>query len=502
MRPEVPEAGGAARTAIAAGPSAESASAPAAVGFWTAFRFWLKLGCINFGGPTGQIAVMHQELVERRRWISEERFLHALSYCMLLPGPEAQQLAIYIGWLLHRTAGGLAAGIFFVLPGSLFMLLLSWIYAAHGRLAPVQAAFYGLRSAVIAIVAAALLRIAARALRGNLHRGLAAAAFVALFFLGAPFPVVVLGAGALGWWVARRPAGERQVPADSLEKVPAESSAGAGQAGAKQVPAASLEGVPAASLEGVPAASLAGRTAYPSWRRVARVLVLGLLLWWGPLLGLAALRGSDDVLTREALFFSKAAMVTFGGAYSVLAYIQQEAVHRYGWLLPGQMVDGLALAETTPGPLILVTQFVGYLGAYRHPGALAPATAGALGAAVTVWATFAPCFLWIFLGAPYIERLRRERRLAAALAAITAAVVGVILSLAVWLTLHSLFHQVGEIALWGAHLPWPDPRSLDLVALALATAIFVGLRRWSWPIPWVVAGAAAVGLLLHVLGLR
>jgi chromate transporter len=263
-----------------------------------------------------------------------------------------------------------------------------------------------------------------------------------------------------------------------------------------------LEGVPADSSNQVPADSLASGTAYPSWGRVARVLGLGLLLWWGPLAGLATLRGTDDVLSREAFFFGKAAMLTFGGAYAVLAYIQQEAVHRYGWLLPGQMVDGLALAETTPGPLILVTQFVGYLGAYRHPGGLAPATAGALGAAVTVWATFAPCFLWIFLGAPYIERLRRERRLSAALAAITAAVVGVILSLALWLTLHSLFRQVGEVQLLGAHLPWPEPRSLDLVALALAASIFTGLRRWSWPIPWVVAGAAAAGLLLHVLGVR
>ncbi len=335
----------------------------ASVSFRDAFRFWLKLGFINFGGPSGQIAIMHQELVEKRRWIDEERFLHALNYCMLLPGPEAQQLATYVGWLLHGTGGGLVAGLFFVLPGFLVLLALSWLYAAHGRLAPVAAVFSGLRAAVIAIVTVALLRLGARALRGRAALLIAAAAVVAIFALAVPFPAIVLGAGLLGL---------------ALERARPGALAGANAASA-----------------GARGGSLAAAPAHAR-RRAVRVLAVGLAAWWLPLLLVIAIRGRQDVLSQEAVYFSQAAMVTFGGAYAVLAYVNQAAVGHFGWLLPGQMLDGLALAETTPGPLILVLEFVGFVAAWRHPGGLDPLLAGVLGATVTVWATFAPCFLWIF----------------------------------------------------------------------------------------------------------
>ena len=401
--------------------------------FREAFRFWLTLGFINFGGPAGQIALMHRELVDRRRWIGEERFLHALNYCMLLPGPEAQQLAIYVGWLLHGVRGGLVAGLLFIAPAFGIMLGLSWAYAVHGQVAWVAAVFAGLRAAVIAIVAAAVLRIGKRALTGTGARLIAAAAFLALFVFGAPFPLVIGVASAIGWATSR--------------------------SGASPV---------------APPPAIAN----PAPRgRPLRTLAVGLAAWWVPLLAVIAVLGRDHVLAREAVFFSKAAMVTFGGAYAVLAYIDQAAVHEYGWLEPGHMLDGLGLAETTPGPLIMVTEFVGYLGAFRNPGGFSPAVAGALGAAVTVWATFAPCFLWIFLGAPYIERLRGRRRLDAALSAITAAVVGVILNLAVGLAWHTLFRD-------GA---------IDFFALALAIVCFAGLTRGRWPDALVIVGSALAG---------
>lgn len=425
------------------------------VAFKEALLFWLRLGFISFGGPAGQIAVMHQELVQRRKWISNERFLHALNYCMLLPGPEAQQLAIYVGWLLHRTWGGLVAGGLFVVPGALVMLALSWVYAAHGALAWVGAIFHGLRAAVLAIVVAAVIRIGTRALRHPALVALAAAAFVAIFFFHVPFPAIVLCGGLIGW------AGGRLRPEvfRSPENAERETHLRAG-----------------------PAAS-------PSRWRAVKVLAAGLLLWWGPLAGVALWRGPGDVLTAEAVFFSKAAMVTFGGAYAVLPYVGQAAVDHYGWLVPGQMLDGLGLAETTPGPLILVAEFVGFLGAYRNPGDLSPLVAATLGAAVTLWATFAPCFLWIFLGAPYIERLRGHARLNAVLTAITACVVGVILNLAVWLGLHALFGSPDTIGL--AHL--------DLFTLAVAVVVFAGMHRFRWGIIPVVLGSAAAGLLMGAL---
>jgi len=405
--------------------------------FEEAFRFWLTLGFINFGGPAGQIALMHRELVERRKWIGEERFLHALNYCMLLPGPEAQQLAIYVGWLLHGARGGLVAGTLFIAPAFVLMLALSWAYAVHGPVSWVAALFGGLRAAVIAIVAAAVLRIGARALTRPGARLIAAAAFLALFVFDAPFPLVVGAAAAIGWVSSR-----------------------SGKSPASPPP-------PIAEATHIPR------------RRPFLTLAAGLAAWWLPLLGVIAVFGRDHVLSREAAFFSKAAMVTFGGAYAVLSYIDQAAVHDYGWLEPGHMLDGLGLAETTPGPLIMVTEFVGYLGAFRNPGGLSAEVAGALGAAVTVWATFAPCFLWIFLGAPYIERLRGRRSLDAALSAITAAVVGVILNLAVVLALHTLF---------------PDG-SLDPFALVLALVCFVGLTRGRWPDALVIVGSALAGVV-------
>jgi len=441
------------------------------VTFREALLFWLRLGFVSFGGPSGQIAIMHQELVERRRWISNERFLHALNDCMLLPGPEAQQLAIYVGWLLHRTAGGLVAGGLFVLPGSLLMLALSWLYAAHGHLFWVEAIFYGLRAAVLAIVAAAVLRIGSKALRHPVMIALAAAAFVAIFFFKVPFPAIVISAGFLGL------AGGRVWP--KVFGSPRARSAAGGETTLVD------DHHPAAEHT------------RPTIARAARVVAIGLLIWLGPLAAVGVWRGTGDVLTNEAIFFSKAAMVTFGGAYAVLPYVQQAAVDHYAWLVPGQMLDGLGLAETTPGPLILVAEFVGFLAAWQHPADLPPLLAGTLGAAVTLWATFAPCFLWIFLGAPFIEHLRGRRSLDAALNAITASVVGVILNLAVWFGLHALFGTVIEHHVAAMTVSVPTLRTLDPFALALAVIAFIGMSWYRWGIIPVVLGSAAAGLLVR-----
>ena len=440
--------------------------------FGEAFRYWLKLGCTNFGGPTAQIAVLHHDLVEERRWISNDRFLHALNYCMLLPGPEAQQLATYIGWLLHRTRGGLVAGTLFVLPGFVFMLALSWIYAAHGDIASVGASFYGLRAAVIGVVAAATLRIGTKALKNRAMQLVAALAFVGIFFFHIPFPAIVLGAALIGLIGARlRPA---------LFLVASDHGASAPETVLR-------DDAPAAAHQ------------RPSWRRALVVLVVGLVVWWGPLAAVIAWRGSGDVLSQEALYFSKAAMVTFGGAYAVLSYINQAVVQTFGWLEPGQMVTGLGLAETTPGPLILVTEFVGFLAAYRNPAGLHPIAAGVLGALVTTWATFAPCFLWIFLGAPFIEHLRGNRALSAALSTITAAVVGVILNLAVWFSIQTLFREVGERTWFAMTIPVPRFGSLDPFACVVASVAFVGLWRLKWNLIATIATSAGAGLVWKLL---
>jgi chromate transporter len=426
----------------------EGDAAAPSVSFAEACRYWVTLGFVNFGGPTGQIAMMHRDLVDRRRWISEERFLHALNYCVLLPGPEAQQLAIYVGWLLHGTRGGLVAGIGFVLPSVVILLALSWIYVTAGGVPLVAALFYGLKPAVVAIVLEASLRIGRRALKSVLLVTIAIASFIGNAGLGVPFPVLVLAAGAVGFVVGRvRP---------DLLGLPA------GDAGSLVMPDA-------------PAPYGSG------WRRNLRVIAVGLLLWMLPIVALLLWRGPESVFVHEALFFSRAALITFGGAYAVLGYIRDVAVGHYGWLGAGEMMDGLGLAETTPGPLIMVTQFVGFLGAWHHPEGLPPAIAGTLGALVTTWVTFVPCFIWIFLGAPYIERLRGNRHLTAALSGVTAAVVGVIVNLAVAFAVHA-FLPAGR---------------LDPFAVAMAILAFVALQRWHLPMPLVIAASAASGLLVR-----
>jgi chromate transporter len=430
---------------------------------------WAKIGLLSFGGPAGQIALMHKELVEERRWIDEERFLHALNYCTLLPGPEAQQLATYIGWLMHRTIGGLVAGLFFVLPGFVAMLALSVLYAELGDLEIVTALFFGLKAAVLAIVVEAVIRIGRRALKSKLLVGVAVAAFVAIFFFEVPFPLVVLGAAIIGL------AGQRLV---------------GGSTGAARTKAD--DGGPSV-IDRMAERGELGHTR-PSFARAARTVVVCLLLWFGPIAALALL-GANPIYVEEGLFFSQTAVVTFGGAYAVLAYIGQRAVESYGWLAPGEMLDGLGLAETTPGPLIMVVQFVGFLGAYRHPGDLPPLLAGTLGATVTVWVTFVPCFLFIFAGAPYVEKLRQNRWLGAALAAITAAVVGVISNLSIWFAAHTLFGVVDERHVGPLRLLVPDLATVDFAAVVLAAGAMVATLRFKVGVLPVLAACAALGIL-------
>lgn len=430
------------------------------MGFWEAFRYWLKLGFINFGGPSGQIALMHKALVEEKRWLSEERFLHALNYCMLLPGPEAQQLAIYIGWLLHRIVGGIVAGVFFVLPSVFILLALSWIYAVHGNISWVAGLFYGLKPAVVAVVAEAVIRIGKKTLKNSILLGLAAGAFTAIYVYQVPFPVIVLAAGVIGF------AGNQMLPGRLSFSSDALNSA--------------KEGLSATAISDDDPPQEHTR---PKWSRLFKVVVACLSVWWTPIILLGAVRGWDDIFVREGIFFSKAAMVTFGGAYSVLAYLAQQAVHRYGWIRPEQMLDGLGLAETTPGPLIIVTQFVGFMGAFNHPHGFDPVMAGIMGGLVSTWATFAPCFLWIFVGAPFIEYLRGNRHLTGILTSITAAVVGVMLNLAVFFTQHAL-------------LPTGGP---DWFGIALAITAFLVLRCWHWGMPAVIGSAVTLGLLWKVV---
>ncbi len=409
-----------------------------------------RIACLSFGGPAGQIAVMHRILVEEKRWISEDRFLHALNFCMLLPGPEAQQLATYCGWLLHRVAGGLVAGLLFVLPGFLAMMALSVVYAAYGEVGLVASLFLGLKAAVLAIVVQAVIRIGKRALKNGWAVAIAAAAFVAIFLFGVPFPLIVLVAGLIGYAAEKT---GRPAPAVDDKADMSEQSHHGGAAGGQSHPT------------------------QPSARSAFLTALICLVVWLLPVAALIFALGPDDVYSQIAVFFSKMAVVTFGGAYAVLAYVAQEAVGTYGWMEPGEMLDGLGLAETTPGPLIMVTQFVGYLAAFRDPGSLDPFLAGVLGACLTTWVTFAPCFLWIFAGAPFIESLRGNRALSAALSAITAAVVGVILNLAVWFSLHVLFAEVQELQRYGLSLDVPVAASLDPLALGLflvaMAAIFV-----------------------------
>jgi chromate transporter len=419
--------------------------------FKQALAIWAKIGVLSFGGPAGQIALMHRVLVDEQRWIAEDRFLHALNFCMLLPGPEAMQLATYVGWRLHGTLGGLAAGLLFVLPGALVVLALSIAYALFGHLPLVEAAFVGIKAAVLVIVIEALLRVARRALRRPHDWMIAAAAFVAIFFFAVPFPFVIAAAALAGYLLADR----RVTPHSRTQAAP------------------------------VPLA------------QTLRTAGLWLALWIVPLLALASIFGRDHVTTDIAIFFSKLAIVTFGGAYSVLAYMAQAAVETYGWLTAGEMLDGLGLAETTPGPLILVTEFVGFLAGYRQGGE--PKLAfGLLGAAITLWATFTPCFLWIFVGAPYIERLSGSPRLAGALSGVTAAVVGVILNLSLWFALHVFFAKVEPVWQGPLRLWLPDPSTLDLEAFLLAGLAAILLLTLHLGIAVTLALTAAAALIASI----
>jgi chromate transporter len=444
-------------------------STPLLPSFGEALRVWTRVALQSFGGPAGQIAVMHRILVEEKRWISEERFLHALSYCMLLPGPEAQQLATYVGWLLHRTRGGLLAGALFVLPGFVAILGLSLIYAAYARVPLVDGVFFGIKAAVLALVLEALQRIGRRALVHPLQLGIAALAFVAIFFFGAPFPWIIAAAAAIGLLATRlAPEVFREAP-----RPPPAQAALADALLDRQRPAHTL----------------------PSTSRALALAALYLVLWWTPAALLALARGTHDVFTTIALFFGKVASVTFGGAYAVLPYVAQQAVETHGWLTPGEMLDGLGMAETTPGPLIMVVQFVGFLGAYRSPGALEPWLAGTLAAVLTTWMTFVPSFLWIFVGAPYAEALRESRALRGALAAITAAVFGVVLNLALWFALHTLFGVVEARSLGPIVLQTPDPRTLDLAAAAIALGAIVATFRFHVSMLPLIGSCALLGVV-------
>ena len=426
-------------------------STPPAPSFREAFRFWLRLGFISFGGPSGQIAIMHTELVEKKKWISESHFLHALNFCMLLPGPEAQQLAIYIGWLLHKTRGGIAAGALFVIPSIFVLWALSYVYVAFGNIPWIAAIFYGLKPAVLAIVAAAVIRIGSKALRNAVMWSLALAAFVAIYFFRVPFPLIVISAGILGL------IGGKILP-DYFHRENAHPD--------------------------IDLAHKAEIHAKPTLLRALKISATWIVIWALPLALAGIFLGSQHTIFLEGIFFSKAAVVTFGGAYAVLPYVSQQAVENYHWLGPGQMLDGLGLAETTPGPLIMVLQFVGFLGGWNHPGNLPPLVSATLGALVTTWTTFVPCFLWVFLGAPYLEKLRGVKQLTAALSTVTAAVVGVILNLAVWFGLHVIF---------------PSTRQVDWFAVIVCAVAFIGMLRWKWNIIPVVLGSGLAGLIFKLM---
>ncbi len=428
------------------------------VSFREALGYWVRLGFINFGGPAGQIAIMHRDLVDRRRWVSNGEFLRALNFCMVLPGPEAQQLATYVGWRLHGLLGGLMAGLWFILPSVFVLLGLSWLVAAHGDVAWVAGLLYGVQPVVVAIVVEAIMRIGRRTLH---HWGLflfAAAAFLAIYVFKVPFPLIVLTAAILGlvlgrWWP--HVFGPREQTHSPGEETPSSRKAVA---------------------------------AFPPISRAVAFLAVFFVLWAVPVGALVLWRGLESVHVREALFFTGAAFVTFGGAYSVLSYVAASAVNVYGWLGPDQMIQGLALAESTPGPLIMVLQYVGFLGGWNVPGDLPPFLSGLLGALTVTYVTFLPCFMFIFVGAPYIEALAGQKQLQAAMTGVTAAVVGVILNLAVFFGGHVLFPQGAGGA------------GLDLFALGLAIAAFWVLWRWHWPIPGVVLGGAVLGMAWHLLG--
>jgi chromate transporter len=420
--------------------------------FGEALRVWLKIGCLGFGGPAGQIALMHRVLVDEKKWVEESRYLHALNFCMLLPGPEAQKLATYVGWLLHGVRGGLAAGILFVLPGALVMLAVSMLYVLGSGIPVVEGALFGIKAAVLVIVVEALIRIGRRSLKSRLLIGIAAFAFVGIFFLDLSFPLIVAAAGAAGYWL---------LPGSAIEK---------------------------------PAAPMPGR-----WQQAGRAAIVGLVLWWAPIALAVIALGGSHVMVDIGVFFSKLAVVSFGGAYALLSYMAQEAVETYRWMSAPEMVDGLGLAETLPGPLIKITQFVGFLGAYRDAAPFSPLAAGVLGSLLTTWVTFAVPMTLIFVGAPFVEQLRSNRRLSGALNAITAAVVGVILNLTVWFVLHVLFAQVDEVRFgllrWYAF----DPLAIDLKTAALALVAATLAFRLGRGLIELVAIMAALGIAVRLL---
>ncbi|MDB5555961.1 MAG: putative chromate transporter, chromate ion transporter family [Rhizobium sp.] len=436
-----------------------------------AVKVWARVAALSFGGPAGQIAVMHRIVVDEKKWVGEHRFLHALNYCMLLPGPEAHQLAIYIGWLLNRTVGGLIAGALFVLPGFISILALSYIYAIYGNVTFVEGLFFGLKAAVLAVVFQAVARIGSRALKNHAMVGIAALAFVAIFFFRIPFPLIILAAGLAGYFAGRT--------GSPLFKVGGGHKSGSGPM---------LEDRDSALGEETPL------HARPNIRWSMQISGVLIALWLIPVVALLLTLGPENVFSRISVFFSQMAVVTFGGAYAVLSYVAQEAVQNYGWLKPGEMLDGLGMAETTPGPLIQVVQFVGFMGAYRDPGGLSPMAAATLAAVLTTWVTFLPSFLWIFLGAPFIEKLRGNAALTGAMSAITAAVVGVILNLAIWLALHVLFREVVAQQFGPLHLDTPMPTSIDLASLALTIVAAFALFRLKLSVIYTLLICSALGV--------
>ena len=443
------------------------------ISFNEALRVWIRVAILSFGGPAGQIAVMHRILVEEKNWISEGRFLHALNYCMLLPGPEAQQLATYIGWLLHRTVGGIVAGGLFILPGIFAIMGLSYIYAAYGNVGFVEALFFGLKAAVLAIVIQAVVRVGKRALRNSMMIALAAIAFVAIFFFGAPFPLIIVAAAIIGFIGARSGRPE---------------FAGIEHGGKSSAAIDSMLG------EAVP------DHVRPNTMRTLRVGATWLTLWLVPVFAILIALGPNDVFSQIAIFFCKMAMVTFGGAYAVLAYVAQQAAEYYHWVTPREMLDGLGMAETTPGPLIMVVQFVGFMAAFREASGLSPMLAATLGGLLATWVTFVPCFLWIFAGAPYIEALRGNKALAGALSAITAAVVGVILNLSIWFALHTLFRQTYPLHGFGLSFDAPVLSSIDLPAVALSIAAATAIFRFNVGMLVVLAASCVTGIVMRLAG--
>jgi chromate transporter len=456
----------------------KSAATPAhGVSLREALRVWTRVALLSFGGPAGQIAVMHRMIVDEKHWISEERFLHALNYCMLLPGPEAQQLATYIGWLMHRTLGGIMAGVLFIIPGIIAIMALSYVYAGYGNVPVVTALFFGLKAAVLAIVLEAVSRIGKRALKNRLMVALAAIAFVAIFFFGVPFPIIIIAAALTGFAAQRLNLAE-------FHNAAARAPGGTGK----------VDAVPSLLGEEPPA------HARPSLKRALPIAAIWLALWLVPVIALLLARGSADVFSQIAVFFSKMAVVTFGGAYAVLAYVAQQAVETHGWLKPGEMLDGLGMAETTPGPLIMVLQFVGFMAAYRNPSSLQPMLAGTFGGLLATWVTFTPCFLWIFVGAPFIENLRGNKGLNAAFSAITAAVVGVILNLAIWFGVHSIFRATVPVHAFPFSFDAPALTSVDPWALALALAAAVAIFRFKVGMIQTLAACCAAGIVLYLIG--